>query len=179
MNTRQRIFGDALSQSPLVTVKKPSGVKANMLHTIRVRREESRRADTRVGDRHRMVGERFGVTHDGALREAELINICGGGAMIAANFQPRPWDCVDLHLGEAQPIACRVLWIREGRIGLEFDPALRLDVRDDAQAAGVRDLVARQFPQERFEAGAEGEDAPREEQRTESQPAPSIGHNSL
>src|SRR5213083_2015078 len=56
MNIRQRIFGDAGSESPLVTVKKPKGAKADMLHSIPVHREESRRGDMRLGDRYRIVG---------------------------------------------------------------------------------------------------------------------------
>ena len=92
MNIRARIFGDALSQSPLVTVKKPSGAKANMLNSIRVPREESRRGDMRLADRYRIIGERVAVTRRGATHEVELINVGGSGAMIATTFEPRPWE---------------------------------------------------------------------------------------
>src|SRR2546423_10291969 len=54
MNIRQRIFGEAGSESPLVTVKKPQRAKPDMLHSIPVHREESRRVDTRLGDRYRI-----------------------------------------------------------------------------------------------------------------------------
>jgi hypothetical protein len=151
MNIRQRIFGDALSQSPLVTVKKPSGAKANMLHTIRVPREESRRGDMRLADRYRIVGEQVTVTRRGAGHEAELINIGGGGAMIATALEPRPWERIDLRLGNDCRIACRILWIREGRIGLEFTPAMRLDADEDSNAAHVRELISRHFPGAHFE----------------------------
>jgi hypothetical protein len=168
MNIRARIFGDALSQSPLVTVKKPSGAKANMLNSVRVAREESRRGDMRLADRYRIVGEQVAVTRRGVKHAAELINVGGGGAMIATEFELRPWDRVDLRLGEDCRIACRVLWIRDGRIGLEFTPAIRLDLDEDANAASIRELVNRHLPGEHFEApaadGADDDDQ-REEYR--------------
>ena len=156
MNIRARIFGDALSQSPLVTVKKPSGAKANMLGSVRVAREEIRRGDMRLADRYRIVGDQVAVTRRGARHEAELINIGGGGAMIATAFEPRPWERLELRLGEDTRIGCRVLWIRDGRIGLEFTPAIRLDLDEDPNAAKVRELVNRVLPGEHFEARAQG-----------------------
>jgi hypothetical protein len=155
MNIRARIFGDALSQSPLVTVKKPSGTKANTLSSVRVAREESRRGDMRLVDRYRIVGEQVALTRRGATHEAELVNIGGGGAMIAASFEPRPWECFNLRLGDDCRLACRVLWIRDDRIGLEFTPAMRLDRVEDAKAAHVRELVSRHFPGAHFDARSE------------------------
>lgn len=166
MNIRARIFGDALSQSPLVTVKKPSGAKANMLGSVRVAREESRRGDMRLADRYRIVGEQVAVTRRGARHEAELINIGGGGAMVATAFEPRPWEHLELRLGDGCRIASRVLWIRDGRIGLEFTPAIRLDLDEDPNAAKVRELVNRHSPGEHFEAPAAA-DGDSDEQREE------------
>ena len=166
MNIRARIFGDALSQSPLVTVKKPSGAKANMLGSVRVAREESRRGDMRLPDRYRIVGEQVVVTRRGSRHEAELINIGGGGAMVATAFEPRAWERLDLRLGADCRIGCRVLWIRDGRIGLEFIPAIRLDVDEDSNAAKIRELVNRHSPGEHFEAPAE-DGADDDEQREE------------
>jgi len=169
MNIRQRIFGDALSQSPLVTVKKPSGAKANMLHTIRVPREESRRGDMRLADRYRIVGEQVAVTRRGARHEAELINIAGGGAMIETALEARPWERVDLRLSDDCRLACRVLWIRGGRIGLEFTPAIRLDGDEDSNATHVRELISRHFPGAHFDARREqaADEADGDDQRGE------------
>ena len=50
MNIRQQVYGDGgLGRSPLVTVKKPKGAKADTLHSIAVSRQETRRGDTRLG----------------------------------------------------------------------------------------------------------------------------------
>src|SRR4051794_28628511 len=114
MNIRERIFGETgLQESPLVTVKKPTGAKADALHSITVSRPESRHGDTRVQDRFRIAGESARVTHAGSTHDAQLINVCGSGAMISATFEPQPWDQAALHLGDHPPIGCSVLWIRD------------------------------------------------------------------
>jgi hypothetical protein len=159
MNIRHRIFRtEGVNQSPLVTVKKPKGAKADMLHSIPVHREESRHGDTRFGDRYR-VGESARVTHEGSAYDAQLINICGSGAMVSASFEPLPWDRVKLHLGDDRPIDCKVLWIKDGRIGLEFTREIRLDLAN-AQAARLREVITGHFPDAKFEAPVEPQDEP-------------------
>src|SRR5438270_13932237 len=155
MNIRQQIFGSVgVSDSPLVTVKKPRGAKADMLHTVSVKREESRRGDMRLGARHRIVGESASVTQGGATYDARLINICGSGAMSSAAFQPRVSPRLKLHLDGDRPIHCKVLWIRDGRIGLEFTREIRLDRMESRQAAHLREVITRHLPEARFQAPA-------------------------
>jgi hypothetical protein len=161
MNIRQRIFRNASGcESPLVTVKTPKGAKADMLHSIPVHREETRHGDTRFGDRYRIVGEAARVTHQDSTYDAQLINICGSGAMIAAAFEPLPWDRVKLHLDEDRPIDGKVLWIRDGRVGLEFAHEIRLDLADDQPGTRLREVIARHVPDAQFEAPAEEQDEP-------------------
>lgn len=171
MNIRKQIYGETgLQESPLVPVKKPKGVKPDMLHTIPVFRAERRHGDTRVQDRFHIVDERARVTHAGSKYDAQLLNVCASGAMVAAAFEPVPWDRVTLELGDHRPIKCAVLWVKEGRIGLEFAEPIRLDRGD---TAGVRDMIVRHFPDAQFEAPVEPEEQPEpapamsEEQRLE------------
>jgi hypothetical protein len=168
MNIRERIHGEAgLQESPLVTVKRPKGAKADALLSITVSREESRHGDTRVQDRFRIVDESARITHAGLTYDAQLINVCGSGAMISAAFEPLPWDRAALHLGDHPPIACSVLWIRDDRIGLEFAQPIRLDSPDDAQTP-VREMIMRHFPEARFEPAEEAQEQPaHEEHRVE------------
>ena len=58
MNIRSKIFGSGkqAEESPVVRAKAPKGVKADTLNSIPVAREETRRANTRDGDRHRERG---------------------------------------------------------------------------------------------------------------------------
>src|SRR5437899_1851038 len=78
-------------------------------------------------DRHRLVGERAQLTHDGNTHEVVLINLSGGGAMIETSIELLIWDRVHLHLGDHGDIECTVRWVRDGRIGLEFAHETRLD----------------------------------------------------
>lgn len=172
MNIRDRIRADTgLQRSPLVTEKHPRGAKADMLHSITVVRQEGRRGDTRVADRYRIAGEAVRVTHDGRTHEAQLINVCASGAMIAAAFEAQPWDKVKLLLdgSDARPIAGHVLWIRDGRIGVEFAEAIRLDRADNE----LRELIVRHFPEAHFDAPPEPqpEAEPAAAARTEDQRA--------
>src|SRR5215213_3190052 len=112
MNIRAKIFGGKEDESPVVPAKAPKGARADALNSIAVRREETRRADTRQGDRHRLPDEQVRVSHDGELHEVQLINLSGGGAMIAGPFEPMLWDRVELQLGEHGMIECAVRWIR-------------------------------------------------------------------
>ena len=159
MNIRQQIYGESgVEQSPLVTVKKPRGAKADALHSITVLRRESRRGDTRAADRYRLVGECVRVSHDSSTYDGRLINVCASGAMISAEFEPLPWDRAKLYLDADRPIASRVLWIRDGHIGLEFDQRIELECTDSKQATLLRQMIARHFPEARFEAHVEADD---------------------
>jgi hypothetical protein len=76
----------------------------------------------------------------------ELINLSGGGAMIAGPFEPMLWDRVDLQLGKHGTIECKVRWIREDRFGLEFAHETRLDCTSDELAIVLRHVIERTFP---------------------------------
>ena len=153
MNIRAKIFGnkDEAAASPLVDAKKPKGAKADMLNSIAVSREETRRGNTRADDRHRLSEQPVRVTHDGVSHEVQLINLSGGGAMVEGDFAPMLWDRVDLHLGEDGVIECAVRWLRDNRVGLEFAHETRLECSADEQAALLRDTIHRSFPEIEFE----------------------------
>ena len=78
--------------------------------------------------------------------------------MISAEFEPLPWDRAKLYLDADRPIASRVLWIRDGHIGLEFDQRIELECTDSKQATLLRQMIARHFPEARFEAHVEADD---------------------
>ena len=95
------------------------------------------------------------MTHGGRAHSVKLVNLSGGGAMVAADFEPMLWDRVELHLGENGTVECAVRWIKGGRIGLEFAHETRLDCSADQQAAVLREVIARTFPDLEFEVPAE------------------------
>ena len=160
MNIRAQIFGTSrASEAGILCTKQPRGVKADTLHSIPVRREASRRGDTRFGDRYRMIGENARLTHNGCSHDVQLINVCGGGAMVAADLEALPWDKAELHVGDNGTIRCAVLWIKNGRVGLTFAEETRLDCSEGEQAALLREVIARHFPDAQFDAPRETESA--------------------
>lgn len=153
MNIRSKVFGGASTpEDPILHGKKPKGVKADALDSIPVTREEIRTVNARFDDRHRLVQEQARVTRDGASREVTLINVSGGGAMVTGDLELLLWDKVELNLGEDGTIECAVRWIRGDRFGLEFAHETRIDCGADEQAAILREVIRRSFPDAEFEA---------------------------
>ncbi len=147
MNIRAKVYGGAFSaEEPVLKAKKPKGAKADSLHSIAVSRETRRLSNGRAEDRHRLIDETAQINWSGADLDVELLNLSGGGAMIAADFEPLLWDRVDLHLGQNGRIECAVRWIRDGRIGLEFAHETRLDWPSDQVATVLRHVIAKSFP---------------------------------
>jgi hypothetical protein len=162
MNIRAKIFGgfDA-AEEPLLPAKRPKGVRADQLDSVPVKRESRIRQDSRNEDRHRLVDERATVDFNGVSHEVELINLSGGGAMIAGPLEPMLWDHVDLHLGKHGTIECVVRWIRDGNIGLEFAHETRLDWPSDQVATVLRHVIERTFPHIAFPESDENQAVPR------------------
>jgi hypothetical protein len=173
MNIRAKVFGGKVDKpESVLAAKNPKGAQTDALHSIAVRREETRRGNTRIADRHRLADEQASVVHDGQSHPVELVNVSGGGAMVSASFEPMLWDRVDLHLGEGDMIEAVVRWIKGDRIGLEFAHETRIDCSPGEQAALLRETISRSFPDLEFEATdssprpvAEGADESRRERR--------------
>lgn len=168
MNIRAKIYGGTqAAEESLLRAKKPKGAKPDSLHSVAVPRETRRASNSRGEDRHRLTGERARLTHDGAEIEVELINLSGGGAMVAGAFEPKLWDRVNLHLGNHGTIECAVRWIRDGKVGLEFAHETRLDWPSDQVAIVLRHVIERTFPHISFPESGEPEPAAPEPPRTD------------
>ena len=172
---RSQIFGgEQPERRSLIGSKRPRGAKADTLHSIAVTRSEKRTNNTRGADRHRLVDETVRLTHGNRTREAQLINLSGGGAMVSAEFKPMLWDRVDLHLGENGTVECAVRWIRDGRIGLEFAHETRIDCSPSERNALLNAVLARSFPDIVVECSAEaksdGDDAESEDAHRRTDP---------
>jgi hypothetical protein len=147
MNIRAKIFGGQPDPNPVVAAKKSKGARADTLSSITVPREETRRANTRDEDRHRLPDEQVRVTHNGESHDVQLVNLSGGGAMVAGDFEPLLWDRVELRLGENGTIECAVRWIKNGRVGLEFAHETRLDCSPSERAKVLSAVINKSFPE--------------------------------
>lgn len=145
MNIRAKVYRGAVDE-PILKAKKPKGAKADTLHSVAVSRETHRLSNDRGEDRHRLTDEVARVTWNGSDLDVELINLSGGGAMVAGAFEPLLWDRVDLHLGNHGTIECAVRWIRKDRVGLEFAHETRLDWPSDQVATVLRHVIEKTFP---------------------------------
>jgi hypothetical protein len=169
MNIRSKIFGSERTDGgPLLPAKQPKGVRADELHSILVEREEMRSTDTRQEDRHRLSGEKVRLTHAGQSYDVELVNLSGGGAMVSGELEPMLWDKVELRLGENGTVECAVLWLRDDRIGLEFAHETRLACSADEQAGVLREVIARSFPNLKFDDRSDDSRGPREQRQGEA-----------
>jgi len=124
---------------------------AEGLTGVAVPRHERRSRDERGGDRHRLTGETAAVRIGKRKHDVELINVSGGGAMIAGKLDVKLWDPVELQLGENGRVECVVRWIRSERIGLEFAHETRLDCSAAEREALLREVLARSFGDVEFE----------------------------
>jgi hypothetical protein len=161
MNIRAKIFGGNTEEPALIPAKAPKGVRADDLHSIPVTRTELRHVNTRDDDRHRLVQETVELVHEGSSYPVELVNLSGGGAMVAGKLPAKLWDRVDLRIGTDGVIECALCWIKGDRIGLEFAHETRLDCSPGEQARILREVVTRSFPNVEFEAPASEEPAPK------------------
>lgn len=155
MNIRARIFGGTVSPDDrILRSKKPKGADLDSLNSL-IEREESRTKHTRFEDRHRLFDETVRLTRGAETHNVALINLSGGGAMIGGGVDLELWDTVELHLGENGTVECAVRWIRGDRFGLEFAHETRIDCGADQQAAVLREVIRRSFPDVEFDADIE------------------------
>src|SRR5687767_11945175 len=76
--------------------RRATDAKAAGLGDIKVTRSETRSANERKGDRHRLTDEQAVIRRKGKRHVVELINLSHGGAMVAGNLKAKLWDKVEL-----------------------------------------------------------------------------------
>ncbi|MCA1653263.1 MAG: PilZ domain-containing protein [Sphingomicrobium sp.] len=146
---RSSVLSGQISSKPTASLlgkKKPKGAATDSLDSVPVSRDAARSADHRSDDRHRLTNERAWVHFCGETLSVELINLSGGGAMIAGNLAPRLWDRIDLVLGDHGTVECAVRWIRGDRIGLEFAHETQIEANAEQRDAMLLDVIRRSFP---------------------------------
>ena len=154
MSIRTQIFGGGAEYRLLKEKQPKPAAEFSTLTDVSISREETRRTNSRDQDRFRLTGARFRVTYDERSYDVEVVNLSGGGAMIAGSLQPNIGEHVILHLEDDAAIECAVRWIKGGRLGLEFAHETKLECSDDERSALLRDVIYRDFPEEKFEGPA-------------------------
>lgn len=136
----------------------PQHDKGTETHGGRTRpRRAAAKDDSRERERHSAEGQRCRATYQGRPFDAEVVNLSGGGAMIAASFSPDVGEHLDLHLGEGGDIECVVRWVKPGRMGLEFAHETQLQCSDAERNALLRAVLKTAFKQTRPQPAPEPE----------------------
>jgi len=91
------------------------------LTAIRIRREEARRSDQRREGRQLNVVDTATIYWRGGSREVPVLNLSSQGAMIECDLAPRIGARIEIQFADCNRTRCFVRWVRDGRIGLEFD----------------------------------------------------------
>lgn len=132
---------------PSMPEKRPSGASEEVgLHSIAVPRSTKRTADHREGDRHRLSSEQATLKIKRKAIEVDLVNLSGGGAMIATDTPLVMWQKVQLTLGGDFTVECAVRWIRGDRVGLEFAHETQIVADSEKRDAMLLDVLKRSFP---------------------------------
>lgn len=91
------------------------------LSAVRISRQEARRCDQRREGRHLNLVEQAALKWQRRTHEVAVLNVSSQGAMIESDIEPRIGARVDIAFPGCEPTRCSVRWLREGRIGLEFE----------------------------------------------------------
>ena len=137
------------AKTPMIEVG-PGGVR-DALGRVVVPRSETRRANHRGVNRHRLSGESAAVRWRGKSRPVEIVNLSSGGAMIRGEFSPRLWDLIELRLGEGPGLEGAVRWLKDDCIGVEFAHETCIDCDPEQRASVLLEAIKRSFPDQHIE----------------------------
>jgi hypothetical protein len=91
------------------------------LTAIAIKRNEARLTNQRCEDRLRDIVDSTTIVFRRRKREVRVVNVSSRGAMIECELEARIGEKVDILFTPDNKTRCVVRWIREGRIGLEFE----------------------------------------------------------
>jgi hypothetical protein len=117
------LAGEGVRPATPVAVKKKKAdpTKSGSLAAIAVKREESRLTNQRREERHRDIFETATIHFRRRKIEVAVINASSNGVMIEADIEPRIGEALQIQFNDCNRTNCVVRWIREHRIGLEFN----------------------------------------------------------
>lgn len=87
-------------------------------------RSVKRMFDQRGEPRDPPPADRAMLIHGGASHDVRLLNLSRSGAMVILSSLPHIGDPVQLGLTGRSPVPGKVCWVRDGRIGVNFDRPL-------------------------------------------------------
>ncbi|MCJ8191878.1 hypothetical protein [Sphingomicrobium aestuariivivum] len=117
------------------------------LLSISIPRHETRWKNMREDERHRLKSEQAIVTTtDGIRHVVDLINLSGGGAMVAFDYIPEHLEPLLLDLGDGGEIEAAVRWVKEGRIGMQFASETQIGCDAATRDNLLLETIRKSFP---------------------------------
>jgi hypothetical protein len=110
------------------------------LTAIAVKREESRLTNQRREERHRNILEDATIYYRRRKYQVPVVNVSSNGVMIESDIEAWIGENLEIQFGECNRTKCVVRWIREGRIGLEFN-----DETTIIGPASIQDFIIRRL----------------------------------
>ena len=95
-----------------------------MLNGSMIPRTVRRMFDERSEPREATGAQAATLELRGRKHEVRLINLSSSGAMVIFNSMPHIGEQVALHLSDRGRVCGQVCWVRDGRIGVNFDAAV-------------------------------------------------------
>jgi hypothetical protein len=117
------VQGEGLRRPSLIAQKaKRAEAKGPSLTKVPVARTAARITDSRREDRIRDLTDTATITFRRKKHEVKIVNLSSLGAMIETDgVEPRIGELLHIQFADCNKTRCTVRWIREHRIGLEFD----------------------------------------------------------
>ena len=114
--------GSEKPATPVASKSKTPGEAGGLsgLTRIAIKRQETRVTNQRAEDRMRNVVEETTIVFRRRKVQARVVNVSSRGAMIEADVDARIGEKIDIQFTEKNRTKCIVRWLREGRIGIEF-----------------------------------------------------------
>lgn len=137
---------------PIATKTKRPEPKGG-LAAISVKREESRLTNQRREERHRNILEDATVYFRRRKHQVPVVNVSSNGVMIQTDIEPWIGESLEIQFGECNRTKCVVRWIREDRMGLEFN-----DETTIIGPASIQDFIIRRLRGD--ESGPSGDAVP-------------------
>ena len=94
---------------------------AGSLTAISIPRSESRTSNHRSEDRQQNVVDAATLTLRRRKLEVEVVNVSSKGAMVRSDEEAFIGEFVDIRFADCNRIQATVRWVKDGKIGLEFE----------------------------------------------------------
>jgi hypothetical protein len=147
--------------TPMASKKKKSDPQSRgSLTAIAVKREESRLTNQRREERHRDIFEAATIYFRRRKLQVAVVNASSNGVMIESDIEPRIGEAMQVQFEDCNRTQCVVRWIRQNRIGLEFNQETTI-----IGPSSIQDFIIRKLR-------GEGEGSKTEESGTQANRTP-------